>query len=84
MGSLKILISLFQKLLDLLVRTTSIIKLKDIKIICQVVIDDKKMFIDLFVGMLKNVNDSNILKKIRLYFQVHCHGFFCKERADVT
>ncbi len=37
-------------------------KMKGYSIVAQVVVDYKKGFLDVFVGLLKNVNDSRILR----------------------
>jgi hypothetical protein len=39
----------------------------DDNIVCQAIVDDKKLFTDLFVGFFESVNDSRVLRKFGLY-----------------
>jgi len=42
-------------------------KLGGYSLVAQVVVDYKKMFIDVFVGFPRNLNDSRVLHKFTLY-----------------
>jgi hypothetical protein len=48
-------------------------KTKGYNIVAQVVVDNQKRFMDVFVGLLGSVNDSHVLRKSRLY-QCALHG----------
>lgn len=48
-------------------------KTKGYNIVAQVVVDNQKRFMDVFVGLLGNVNDFHVLRKSRLY-QCALHG----------
>lgn len=42
-------------------------KIRAYNVVCQIVFDDKKQFIDIFVGWPRSVNDSWVLWKSNLY-----------------
>jgi hypothetical protein len=48
----------------------------DDNIMCQVIVGDKKMFIDLFFAFFENVNDSRVLRKFGLYVNAQQKGLF--------
>ncbi len=56
-------------------------KIRAYNAICQIVFDDKKQFIDIFVRRPRSVNDSWVLWKSNLYHQAHYHGLFNAERG---
>jgi hypothetical protein len=43
----------------------------DDNIVCQAIVDDKKLFIDLFVGFFKSVNDSRVFRKFRFMLMLN-------------
>ncbi len=45
-------------------------------IVAQVMVDSNKKFTNIFIGLLRNVNDSQVLKRSRLYQQVQYHVLF--------
>jgi len=51
-------------------------KISDYSIIPQIVIDCNKKFLDYCIGMSSRVNDSKVLRKFTLYWQVQFHGLF--------
>ncbi len=42
-------------------------KTKGYGIVAQVVVDSQKWFLDIYMGLLRNVNDSHVLRKYGLY-----------------
>jgi hypothetical protein len=54
----------------------------DDNILFQAIVDDKKMFIDLFVGFFKSVNDSRVLRKFGLYVNVQQELFSAYKGQD--
>ncbi len=48
----------------------------DDNIVCQVIVGDKKLFTDLFVGFFESVNDSKVLGKFGLYVNAQQQGLF--------
>ncbi len=50
-------------------------------LVCQVVVHDKKQFIDLFVRLPRNVNDSRVFKRSTFYNKVQYHGQFKLEKG---
>ncbi len=39
-------------------------------------VDYKKRFINIYIGMLRSVNDSHVLHRFALYKKVQLHGLF--------
>lgn len=44
--------------------------------VCQAILDDKKLFTNLFIAFFENVNDSRVLRKFGLYVNVQQQGLF--------
>jgi hypothetical protein len=51
-------------------------KFKGYSILAQAVVDYKKRFTNICIGMPGNVNDSCVLHRFALYKQVQLHGLF--------
>lgn len=51
-------------------------KTRGYNIVAQVVVDSKKRFLDVFVGLFRNVNDSYVLRKSKLYQCAIRRGLF--------
>jgi hypothetical protein len=45
-------------------------------IVCQAIVDDKKLYTNLFVGLLGSANDSRVLRKYGFYANVQQQGLF--------
>jgi len=54
----------------------------DDNIVCQVIVDDKKLFIDLFIGFFENVNDSRVLRNFGLYVNAQQQGLFNADKGQ--
>ncbi len=50
-------------------------KIRGYSVVAQMVLDNQKRFMDVYVGLLGSVNDFGVLKKSRLY-QCAIHGVF--------
>jgi hypothetical protein len=51
-------------------------KTRGYDIVAQIVVDSKKRFLDVFVGLFRNVNDSYMLRKSKLYQCAIHRGLF--------
>jgi hypothetical protein len=45
-------------------------------VMAQTIVDCKKLFIDIFVALLRSVNDSKVLCRSTFYTNTQCHGLF--------
>lgn len=45
-------------------------------IVCQAIVDDKKLYTNLFIGLLGSANDSKVLRKYGFYANVQQQGLF--------
>jgi len=53
-------------------------KIRDNSIVAHVVLDVRKCFIDIYVGVLENINEFWVFL---LYIQIYCMGFFNMEKV---
>jgi hypothetical protein len=57
-------------------------KIGNNSIVCQAVVDDKKLFIGLFIGLLGSAIDSRVLKKHGFYVNSQQQGLFSADKSQ--
>jgi len=51
-------------------------------VVCQVIIDDREHFINLFIDLPSRVNDSWIPKSLHFTIKLNIMGFLCREKGQ--